>query len=63
MRRRAISSVGVAAVFSVAVALATWEALGASVGVGRGPALVALGVFTLTMFAWSRLRSRENARA
>lgn len=71
MRRRAISSVGVATVVSVTFAVATWSALGvlfpgqagfgaAGVGYGRGPILIAVGVFALTLFAWSRLQGKRD---
>lgn len=61
-KRRAASTVGAAAVFSIAVALATWAAM-AQVGLGsqglgaaRGLVLIAVGVFALTLAVWSRLR-------
>ena len=70
-RRRAVSSVGVATVVSITLALGIWAALGvflpgqagfgsAGIGMGRGPVLIAAGVFALTMFAWSRLRGRRD---
>ena len=59
-KRRAVSSVGAAAAFSIAVALATWAAM-AQVGLGtqglgaaRGLVLVAVGVFAVTLALWSR---------
>lgn len=69
--RRAVSSVGVATVVSITLAIAIWAALGvflpgqaglgsAGVGTGRGPVLIAVGVFALTMFAWSRLRGARD---
>lgn len=67
LRRRAVASVEVATVVSVTLALGTWAALGQLVpeqaGPGRGPALIAMGVFALTMFVWSRLRHRSAVSA
>jgi len=71
MKRRAVSSVGIATVVSITLALGIWAALGVflpgqagfgsvGVGTGRGPILIAVGVFALTMFAWSRLHSRKD---
>jgi hypothetical protein len=61
-KRRAVSPVGAAAAFSIAVALATWAAM-AQVGLGtqgfgaaRGLVLVAVGVFAVTLAVWSRLK-------
>jgi len=71
MRRRAVSSVGIATVVSITLALGIWTALGVifpgqgnfssgGAGAGRGPILIAVGVFALTMFGWSRLHSRRD---
>lgn len=71
VRRRAVSSVGVATVFSVALALGIWAALevflpgqagfgSGGVGTGRGPIMIAVGIFALTMFTWSRLHSKKG---
>jgi len=66
MRRRAVSPVGVAAALSIAVALGIWAAMGESgfdsqgLGAARGLVLIAVGVFALTTFAWSRLHTRKD---
>jgi hypothetical protein len=67
-KRRALSSVGAAVVVSIALALGVWAALGAFVGfgteglgAGRGLVLIAVGVFALTMAAWSRLRRKTDS--
>jgi hypothetical protein len=66
MRRRAVSPVGVAAAFSVAVALGIWAAMGEARLGGQGPwaarglVLIAVGVFALTTFAWSRLHTTKD---
>lgn len=71
MRRRAVSPVGVATIVSIALALGIWAALGVflpgqagfgggGVGTGRGPILIAAGVFALTMFTWSKLHTRRD---
>ena len=65
--RRALSTVGVAVAFSIALALGIWAALGeaglASQGLGaaRGLVLTAVGVFGVTMAAWSRLRRKNDS--
>ncbi|HVC26541.1 MAG TPA: hypothetical protein VND40_00115 [Nitrososphaerales archaeon] len=64
--RRAVSQVGVAMAFSVALALGIWAALGeagiASQGLGaaRGLVMTAVGVFGVTMAAWSRIGSKND---
>lgn len=67
MRRTALSSVGVAVVLSITLALGVWALLGAFVGfgswgmgAGRGLVLTALGVFGVTMAAWSRVRGKAD---
>lgn len=66
MKRRAVSQVGVAVVFSVALALGIWAALGAvgvasqGFGAARGLVLTAVGVFGVTMAALSRLRRKDD---
>ena len=60
------------AIVSVGLALGIWAALGAvdpgqvgfgsqGVGASRGLVLIAVGIFALTMAAWSRLRSRTDS--
>ena len=57
-----MSSVGAAAVFSIAVALAAWAAMGegglACLGLGaaRGLVLIAVGVFAVSLAVLSRLK-------
>jgi hypothetical protein len=69
--RTAISSVGAAIVFSIAIALVIWAALGVydpgqagfgsqGLGAARGLVLIAVGVFAATMAVWSRLRKRKD---
>lgn len=66
MKRRAVSQVGAAVVFSVALALGIWMALGAvgvasqGLGAARGLVLTAVGVFGVTMAAWSRVRRKND---
>jgi hypothetical protein len=65
-KRRAVSSVGAAAVFSVAVALAAWAAMlqvglgSQGLGAARGLVLIAVGVFAVTLTVWSRLKRDAN---
>jgi hypothetical protein len=72
LKRPALSSVGVAVVFSIALALGIWAALGAfapgqagfgsqGVGAARGLVLIAVGVFAVTMALWSRLRRKSDS--
>jgi hypothetical protein len=71
LKRPALSSVGAAVVFSIALALGIWTALGVfapgqagfgsqGIGAARGLVLIAVGVFAVTMAAWSRLRRKRD---
>jgi len=71
-KRRALSSVGVAVVLSIALALGIWAALGAfapgqvgfgsqGLGAARGLVLIAVGVFAVTTAVWSRLRRKNDS--
>jgi hypothetical protein len=60
--------VGAAVVFSIALSLGIWAALGffigfgsEGLGAGRGLVLIAVGVFAVTMAAWSRVRSKIDS--
>ena len=72
MKRPALSSVEVAVVLSIALALGIWAALGVfapgqagfgskGAGAARGLVLIAAGVFAVTMAAWSRLRRKSDS--
>jgi hypothetical protein len=72
LKRPALSSVGVAVVLSIALALGIWAALGAfapgqagfgsqGVGAARGLVLIAVGIFAVTIGAWSRLRRKRDS--
>jgi hypothetical protein len=71
MRRTALSSVGVAVVVSVALAVGIWAALGLydpgqaglgsqGLGAARGLVLIAVGLFAAIMATWSRLRKKRD---
>jgi len=70
-KKAALSSVGVAAGLSIALALGIWAALGAyypgeagfgsqGLGAARGLVLIAVGAFALTMAVWSSLRRKRD---
>jgi hypothetical protein len=70
--RTALSSVGVAVVLSISLALGIWAALGVfapgqagfgsqGVGAARGLVLIAVGIFAVTMATWSRLRRTRDS--
>ena len=72
MPRVALSSVAVAAVVSIILALVVWVAIGVldpgqagfgsqGLGSGRGLVLIAVGVFAATMAAWARLHRRKDS--
>jgi hypothetical protein len=72
VQRKALSSVGVAVVVSIALALLVWAAIGVidpgqagfgsqGLGSGRGLVLIAVGVFAATMAVWSRLHRKNDA--
>jgi hypothetical protein len=71
MHRTAISSVQVAIVMSISVALAIWTLLGlyypGQVGFGSGGlfsgrilAALAAGIFVVSVAVWSRLRKKKD---
>ena len=72
MQRGALSSVAVAAVVSIILALVAWVAIGLvdpgqagfgsqGLGSGRGLVLIAVGVFAATMAVWTRVHRRKDA--
>jgi len=71
MQRAALSSVGVAVVVSIILALVVWAAIGVydpghaglgsqGLGSGRGLVLIAVGLFAVTMAVWTRLRKTKD---
>ena len=72
MDRAKISPIGVAAFASIVLALVVWAALGVldpgeagfggqGLGSSRGLVLIAVGLFALTVAAWSRLNRKKDS--
>jgi len=62
MPRNAVSSIEITLVVCIVLAVGIWTILGfgGSAQGGRGLVLIAVGLFALTMAAWSRLRRKKD---